>query len=169
MKVVDIAKSYIGQFEILGNHGFKDPAFAAKMKAVGHDDGEAWCCLFSELCFKEAYSEHTTFLDKIFSDGCVKTLDNCIKAGIEISTIPVLGSLMIMQQYIDNVKQWQGHAGIPVQILSNSAWVSVEGNTNSKGSREGDSVQPKTRDLMYKPTGLRVAGFALIHEFLMKK
>lgn len=166
MKVVDIANSYIGQFEISGNQGFKNPKFEKKLAADGWKLGEAWCCYFQEMIFEEAYPKHEAELDRLFSASCTETLKNFKKAGYEISTIPVLGALMIMQKYNNGEPHWSGHAGIVTQVLAVADWTSVEGNTNAAGSREGNSVQPKTRSLMYYPTGLRVAGFVKIHEKL---
>jgi hypothetical protein len=159
MRQIEIAQSYVGQFEISGNQGFKSPEFEKKMHAVGWDKGEAWCILFAELVYKEAYPELYPELEKLFSDSVVETHRLITKAGYEPSSIPVLGSLMIMQHYTNNKPDWTGHAGVVTQVHSHSTWVCVEGNTNSKGSREGDSVQYKTRSLMYYETGLRVKGF----------
>jgi hypothetical protein len=166
MKIIEVANKYVGEFEISGNHGFKDPAFQKKIEAVGWHDGEAWCCYLQEALFKEAYPEHIAEFDKLFSSGAVRTLANFKNAGYGISTIPKLGSLMIMQHFEDGIAKWQGHAGVVISLKSNSEWISIEGNTNSNGGREGDSVQPKNRSLMYHPTGLRVAGFVMIRETL---
>ena len=166
MKVVIIAKSYIGQLEISGNKGFKDPKFQQKLAADGWKVGEAWCCYAAEMIFEEAYPEHERALDKLFSANCMLTLKNFTEAGYEISTIPVLGSLMIMQRYINGDPTTQGHAGIVTKLLNNTEWQSCEGNTNAAGGREGDGFYEKERSLMYYPTGLRVAGFVKIHEKL---
>lgn len=162
MKVIDTAKKYVGQFELPGNAGFKNAEFQKSLEADGWQKSQAWCCYFAEMVFEEAYPEIEKELDKLFSANCVKTLENFEKAGYYISTIPVTGSLMIMRKYVDNKPTEQGHAGIVIETINNSEWKSVEGNTNSAGSREGDSVQIKHRSLMYHPTGLRVAGFVVI-------
>jgi hypothetical protein len=167
MKIVEIARSYLGEFEKPGNHGFKNPALQAKMEADGWKDGEAWCAYFQEMIWEEAYPAFEKVFDKLFSGSCAITLANFKKAGYEISTIPVPGALMIMHSYKDGVFTGKGHAGLVIPtLISNSEWYSIEGNTNSAGSREGDSVQIKKRSLMYYPTGLRVAGFVLIRETL---
>jgi hypothetical protein len=166
MRIVEVVNSYVGQFELPGNQGFRDKVYEAKMVADGFVKGDAWCCLAQEVAWREAYPEHDKEFDRLFHKSCDVTYKNFIAAGYEVSTIPVVGSLMIMKKFVENKEQWQGHAGCPVKLLDNTSWMSVEGNTNSKGSREGDSMQLKSRSLMYSPTGLRVKGFILIREHL---
>jgi hypothetical protein len=166
MKIVDIARGYIGEFEVAGNQGFKDKKFEAKMVEDGFNQGDSWCCIFQNMIWEEAYPEHEEILNGLFHKSCDKTLKNFKAAGYGISMTPVVGSLMIMKHFIDGKEQWTGHAGVVVEKLNSVTWISIEGNTNSKGSREGDSVQPKTRTLTYPKTGLHLAGFVLIRETL---
>lgn len=171
MKIIDIAKTYIGQFEVSGNKGFKDPIFQSKMIEDGFTPGDSWCALFQELLFKEAYLEHYNTFDKLFHKSCTQTLRNFKAAGYGISMYPRLGSLMIMRKYIDNEAQWQGHAGLVSKVINEREWLSIEGNTssgakNAEGIREGDSVQENHHVEASPKTGLRVAGFVLIHETL---
>jgi surface antigen len=162
MRILEVCEKYKDQFELPGNAGFKNADFQAKLEADGWQKYQAWCCYCAEMCFEEAYPEIEKELDRLFSANCVQTFHNFEAAGYATSTLPVLGALMIMQKYVDGKPTTQGHAGIVTQVLSNSTWVSFEGNTNSAGSREGDSTQYKTRSLMYHPTGLRVLGFVKI-------
>lgn len=164
MKVLEVARLYLGEFEKPGNSGFLNAKLQAKLEQDGWKIGEPWCCYFQEMIFEDAYPEQEKALDRLFSANCVQTLSNFKLAGFEVSTYPVLGSLMIMQNYKDNRALTSGHAGIVSKVLSNSEWKSIEGNTNAAGSREGNSVQEKSRSLMYHPTGLRVAGFVLIDQ-----
>lgn len=165
MRVIDIGTKYIGEKEIKGNAGFKNAEFQKAMQDDGWKKGEAWCAYFMEMIFEEAYPEIEQELDRLFSGSCVQTLNNFRNAGYEISSLPVLGSLMILQKYNENKAHWSGHCGLPTGLMDNSSWKCIEGNTNSSGSREGDCVAQKSRSLMYYPTGLRVAGFVLIREF----
>lgn len=48
-KIVEVAKSYVGQEEISGNMGFKDFDFNKQMKAVGFYLGAPWCAFFAKL------------------------------------------------------------------------------------------------------------------------
>jgi hypothetical protein len=166
MKVIDIARMYLGEFEKPGNSGFLNAKLQTKLEQDGWKIGEPWCCYFQEMIFEDAYPEHEKMLDRLFSANCVQTLSNFKLAGFEVSTIPAEGALMIMQNYKDNRALTSGHAGIVSKVLSNSEWKSIEGNTNAAGSREGTSVQEKTRSLKHHPTGLRVAGFVLVDKKL---
>lgn len=159
---VKIAKKYLGQREKPGNMGFIDPSFDKKMKGVGHQDTHAWCAYFSELVFKEAYPDKLKALDRLFSASAVTTFENFKKAGYEVSAAPKEGALVIWQHYENGEKQWQGHAGVVSEVVSEKLFKSIEGNTNASGGREGIEVAEKSRTTEKKPTGLNVLGFIVI-------
>lgn len=160
MKVVQIAKSYIGKTEKPNNQGFNDAAFEKKMQAVGFEKGHAWCAYFTELVFKEAYPTNKE-LDKLFSASAVTTFYNFQKANYKISIKPEVGSLVIWQTQKDGKPQWTGHAGIVVEV-NGDTFKSVEGNTNDGGGRDGYIVALKSRKVQQVKNGLQVLGFVKI-------
>lgn len=159
MRVIQIAKSYLGEKEKSGNQGFVNASIEKKMIADGWKNGEPWCCYAMEMIYEDAYPEYEKEFDRLFSGHCITTLKNFKAAGYIISSKPVLGSLMVMQQFKNNVSTTNGHIGLVCEILLDDKWKSIEGNTNSNGSREGDSFQEKTRSPFYLRTGKRVIGF----------
>lgn len=164
--IVSKAQSYIGQREKLGNSGFFDEVFDKKMHDVGFVDKEAWCALFAELVWKEAYAEYNRLmvpmLDVIFSKSAVQTLSNfkrSVEFKLQVTKIPRPGALVVWQKYINDAPQWQGHIGIFIEFIGGKM-ITIEGNTNDIGSREGDGVYKKKRDLNYtNSNGLRLLGF----------
>lgn len=163
MNVIEIAKKYIGQTEKPGNMGFNDAVFEKKMQAVGFQKGQAWCSYSAELFFREALPEKDTELSKLFDASAVKTFKNFEAAGYEISAVPVPGSLVIWQHYVNGKPQWTGHAGVCVSAKLPHDFGTVEGNTNDAGGREGYIVAAKDRKLVRNiQTGLRVLGFVII-------
>jgi hypothetical protein len=173
MKVIETATKYIGTKESKGNvfvedtNKFNDKVeFAVLVHQAGQKDGESWCAYTGEVFFKLSYPEHFKEFDKLFSANCVQTLENFRKAGYGISSIPKLGAVMILRHYTDGVPDSHGHMGVVTVLHSNTEWTSVEGNTNKAGSREGEIIGAKSRDLMYHPTGMRVEGFIMIVETL---
>lgn len=163
-KVVEIARKYIGQTEKPGNMGFNNADFEHKMKAVGFQPSQAWCVYFTELVFKEAYPEKFAELDKLFSASAVKTFKNFSNAAYPINELPHTGNLVIWQMQKHGKPQWQGHAGIVVDVdLNKWVFTSVEGNTNDGGGREGYIVaERKRRTLAEVKNGLKVIGFVEI-------
>lgn len=157
--VIDVAKKYLGESELKGNVFTEDTELGRKLKEAGHKDGEAWCSYFAEAVFKEAYPFKVKGFDKLFSAGAVKTLKNFRDFGYTVFNAPDPGMLVIWQHYNNGEPSWQGHAGIVIEVLDNGAFVTVEGNTTAAGSREGTSVQIKTRSLKRVSTGLNVIGF----------
>jgi hypothetical protein len=166
MKIITLARTYLGEQEIAGNAGFKSVRLQNELAKDGWRKGEAWCCYLQEMLWEEAYPEHEKIFDKLFSANCVQTLANFSKAGYEMSTIPKLGALGIMRKYVDNKPTQSGHALLVTELINNTEWKSVEGNTNVAGAREGELVAEQKRSLLYKPTGLRMEGFVMILETL---
>ncbi len=163
MNIADIARKDIGKKEKPGNSGFVDPDLAARMKAVGWEPGWAWCASIQEAWAWEAYPDKKEAIKGLFVPSAVNTFRNLVKAGYSHSMKPTVGALVYWQKMDDGKALWQGHAGVVSQVVSDTEFYSIEGNTNSSGSREGDSVQEKHRfvksDVM---DGLKVIGFVTI-------
>lgn len=152
MKQIEIAKKYLGHKEKPGNiFDVKSPLGKILIEA-GHQNGEAWCCYFTEAIFVEK-------LRALFSASTVQTFHNFKNAGYEISEVPKVGALVIWQRYKEGKATWQGHAGIVSKVNTDGSFLSIEGNTNSAGSREGDSVQEKVRRNIRTDNGLNILGF----------
>lgn len=158
--VVSIAKKYLGEREESGNMGFKNPEFEAKMKAVGFQDGHAWCCLYAEMVFKEALPEKFKELDKLFSASCVQTFKNFENAKYPVHALPRPGYLVLWQSIKEGKPQPTGHAGIVTSLKSTWEFSSIEGNTSEAGSREGVIVGINERKVLKDVwNGLKVIGF----------
>lgn len=162
--IVETALKYVGQKEIKNNSGFIDFDFWQKMKNVGFNNGWAWCALFTELVWKEAYQIYNPIMfeeiDNLFSESATKTYNNFKKYGWTVNKIAEPGSLIIWQYYEENKPTWKGHAGI-VKLLANEFIHTIEGNTNLAGHREGDQVAEKIRKYNFNPVqkGLVLLGF----------
>ena len=170
-KIIDLSYLYEGQTEISGNLGFKDDIFQQKIEAVGWDKGQAWCSYFSELVWKEAYGHFDSAviseLDKLFSANAVKTFENFknSKKYITKSNQNLEPGDLVVWAYYKNGEAkkkdiWTlGHIGIVTKVAQ-LFFLSMEGNTNSSGGREGIEVAEKKRDYsFYNDNGLRLLGF----------
>ena len=161
------ARKFLGQQEIKGNQGFKDKDFQEKISECGWLKGQAWCAYFAELAWKEAYRVHdkekVKILNKLFSAGAVKTYNNFRKSDFIVDKIPEEGSVVIWQNYRDGKPHWTGHAGIVYKIYSDDSarFETIEGNSNSRGGREGIEVAKQLRELNFEPKerGLVLKGF----------
>ena len=160
LKIKNIANSYLGQREVPGNMGFKDKAFEKKMVDVGFVKSYAWCALFAELVWTEAYANSglVAKLRRLFSASATTTFKNFdIDKTFKVSQTPVVGAVAIWR----HGSGWQGHAGIVVAINGDSM-STVEGNTNAAGGREGIEVASKMRKwkgVPYQANGLNIVGF----------
>lgn len=160
--VVETARKYIGQKEIKGNIFKDDPNvkgdLGERLHQAGQKDGEAWCAYFVEAVLRETYPVRSAEIEKHICASAVKTFENLKKAGYKVSKSPTVGDIVVWQRYSKGKATWQGHIGIVSQVINNS-FKAIEGNTNSSGSREGDSVQEKNRTCSVVSDGLNVLGF----------
>lgn len=158
--IIAIAKGYIGQQEVQPNLSFKDPSFLAKMKARGWQVGQPWCSYFAKQCWVEGYADSLALLSKVKglgTGGAINTLENYTEdKTFPVSMVPVPGAIVIFREGNGT----NGHAGI-VTAVSGDTFLTIEGNTNNDGSREGYEVAAKSHQLgqPFKPAGLNIAGF----------
>jgi hypothetical protein len=161
-KIIATAEKYVGMTEIRGNLGWTSEAFEEKMLETGWKVGQAWCAYFTELVWSEVYDSIglAKNLDKYFSGSARRTLLKFSEAeGWETGTVPVPGAIAIWKLVKGGKDKWQGHAGIVVEV-HDSHMDTVEGNTNSGGSREGDVVALKARKYNFSvQNGLALEGF----------
>ena len=163
MKASLVAAKYLGQTELPGNMGFKDKTFWDKMKRIaGFVDGHPWCSYFAELVWKESFPEYTNLFNTLFSPSATKTFDNFSQSNIcdcydlekhSVNTIRDLmlsgtiapGSLVVWRYG----SSWKGHIAIFDKYnRSDNTITTIDGNSNSSGSREGVAVVSKKRPLI---------------------
>lgn len=163
MKLHEVAARYIGQRELAGNVFKEDTELGKKLHAAGQKDGDPWCALFGEVCAKESMPDRFEEWDRLFSASAVQTFKNFEKAGFTISKEAVLGSVVVWQKYLNGAADWRGHLGIVSKVNNDNTFRSIEGNTNSAGSREGVEVAERPHRLAYDvQTGLRLMGFIVL-------
>lgn len=165
-KVVAAAKAIVGQRETPGNSGFVDKVFEQRMKDTGWNKGESWCIYTTELIWKTAFgTEHPLYaeIDKLFSGSAIRTWENfCKSVHFHTGNKPKPGAIVIFR----HGRGWQGHGGIVITPIITPDFPTVEGNTNSKGGREGIEVAPKFRKTGqdFKPNDLNLEGFIYLPE-----
>lgn len=163
--IVNTARKYIGVTEIKQNQGWVEKDFQRRMEQVGWYPGMAWCMLYAELVWSEAYFEagHSDVVVRVsqgFSAGVTETWNKVRRQKLfKVGNKPVKGAIAVWQQFNNGVADWRGHSGI-VLSHNDSDFQSIEGNTNTKGSRDGDTVAIKKRGYSFLNTsGLVLQGF----------
>jgi hypothetical protein len=146
--IVKNTRQYIGQEEIPENQGFKDSGFDKKMRNIGFQNGWAWCALFAKLNWMEVYAQqhygNLLKLEHLLSPSALGTYHNMLmQQDFEVNKVPMVGSIVIWQEGTGI----SGHAGIVELVNTNNTFGTIEGNTNTNGSREGCIVARKTRSL----------------------
>jgi surface antigen len=163
-RIVQIARGYAGQHEKAHNAGFLDAKFEAAMKSVGFTAGDAWCALFCELVWTQAFQgdkKRLAAINTLFSASAVQTWLNFKKnqvwAPFRTSISPSLGAVVVWKE----AGSWQGHAGIVIAIEDEKTFRSMEGNTTVDGGREGVIVASRLHTIgeRTRRTGLVLQGF----------
>lgn len=159
--LVEAARRYIGQKEMTNNRFSDQTEIGKKLHAAGQQDGQAWCAYFVEACLKDAYPEKFEEWYKLCNASAVKTFNNLIGAAYPHGEVPREGWIVAWQSYKDGVAGWTGHIGIVSSVnLKENTFLSIEGNTNAGGSREGVEVAERPHRVSYDTkTGLRLLGF----------
>lgn len=157
-KIVQIAKSYIGQREISGNKGFIDPNFDKKMRGVGFYTGAPWCGFFAMLVWKESGVDLA-----LLSPASRQIIEKATKAK-NWHTKPVPGAVVVWASFKNGKRLTTGHIGVVTEVNADGVGYStIEGNTTDKGGREGIMVAVRNRHLTQDKwtvnDGLRLMGF----------
>jgi surface antigen len=167
--IVKVAEKYVGIKEVKGNQGWfseKYPKFAEafeeSMKSHGFNYGQAWCAYFGELVWAEVYDDLglASDMDKYFSGSARRTLSKFKEADDwETGLVPMVGAIVVWKRMKGGKATWQGHVGI-VKEVNDGHMITIEGNTNDAGSREGDTVARKIRKYNFvSSSGLALEGF----------
>lgn len=158
------AALYVGQRERPGNAGFVDPTFERMMREVGWKPGDPWCSYYGELAWLDGYRTYlksrstaampelqllglTTpagwllMLHDIFHGSAYQTWENFKAAPhFEMDIEPVRGAIAVLKSRLS----WKGHLYIVYDIYDDYV-VTIEGNSNSAGGREGIEVAKRRR------------------------
>jgi lysozyme family protein len=143
---VSVAQSQIGVLEQpLGSN--RGPEVEQYQAAVGIGKGEPWCAAFAYWCFQQAAISLKRVNPVIKTGSVVEHWDLARKNGIPVVMTPSArqnpellkpGMLFIMA-----TGGGTGHTGIVEKIVGGRI-VTIEGNTNDNGSREGIGVFRRT-------------------------
>lgn len=156
MKIVELAKKYLGEKEISGNNGFQNKEFDSLMRKYGFKNGDAWCLHFVRMIYRES-GYHT----RNISPSAVSSMKLATKSG-NWHAEPVLGAVAIFRTFKNGKAQRTGHGAI-VSEITNEGYQTIDGNTTDKGGREGIMVAIRNRhlnkDSWAKNDGLRLMGF----------
>lgn len=150
VEILRLAKSFIGNEELLNNSGFKDSKFQSMMEKIGWMTGWAWCASFVRLVYLKAAadyfgkdSEQYKIINKTLKHGVLRTYRAAKNSkNWAITEKPVEGGILIWKH-----SRTTGHEGIALN--SHSVTVTVEGNTNERGEREGKFVLSKVRSVHF--------------------
>jgi len=157
-KLVDQARKYVGIKEIGNNSGFRlvdslQNGFEGMMRKIGWKQGYAWCAFFVKTCVMYALGEEYA---KDLSGG---VLDSWVRlqrsAHWQVQSKPVVGAVVFW-----DAGGGKGHCGIIIAVPMAGSIVTIEGNTNDAGSRDGDGVYVKQRKTPVDKKTWKLLGYA---------
>lgn len=136
-ELIKQAGDQLGVTEATGNND--GPAVEKYLASVGLGKGYAWCMAFVYWCAKQAAIK-VGIENPLYQTGGVVACWQSSK-GIKIKE-PEQGC-----QFFIIHPNGTGHTGIVTGVFPNGVLHTIEGNTNSNGSREGTTVLRKTRNV----------------------
>jgi CHAP domain/Putative peptidoglycan binding domain len=146
-KTIEIAKTQIGISERGGNN--YGPEVKKYLASVGLDQGNPWCMAFVFWCFKEAANQLNKTNPLLKTASTRFHWDNATCKKIKVADAidnPSLikpGNVFIFKT---NLGKYTGHTGIVTKV-ENLYIHTIEGNTNSGLSSEGDGVYAVKRKI----------------------
>jgi len=160
-KIIETARSYIGQEETPNNSGFKNSWFQTLMISIGWLKGQSWCAYFAKLVWHDSLLNidpvGANLILKYANGSSLNTYQNFLRSKeFHVQTNPVAGALVIFREG----NETSGHEGV-VTTFDLIGFNFVSGNTSKAGSREGTTVLEKYRqlNLPFNPNGLNLVGF----------
>lgn len=127
-KLLRIAKNEIGVREVSGHND--GPRVTAYLRYTGVEQGSPWCAAFVSWVFGQAGypAPRTPWSPALFPPG---------------KRTKQVGPAVVFGIYFSHLKRI-GHCGL-VERQEGDWLITIEGNTNVMGSREGDGVYRKRR------------------------
>lgn len=135
-RALHVARSYVGERETSHNSG---PFVDRFLQAVGLKPGYPWCAAFVYNCLLEAGFPPQKLPSRSRA-AAVRNWESWARQHNAIRREPERGYLF----YWINANG-TGHIGFVRGVESTAAFSTIEGNTNPRGSREGDGVYQNTR------------------------
>jgi len=161
-KIIAEAEKYIGVIERPGNKGFFNTTFEKLMRLIGFYTGAPWCAFFTKMIYAAVYADNKALKAAINScntGGALDTLHRHENNGtFSVGEEPKPGAIAVWR----HGKGTTGHHGIVKSVdVKNNTMVTIEGNTNATGSREGDRVAVKLRTITrdFRDDGLNLEGY----------
>ena len=163
------AMKWLGVKEKPRNSGFFNKEFEQLMRHTGWITGYPWCASFIRMLFITTFEKMGEFviakdMKRILSHGVLNTFRAVKKSKyFDISKEPLgIGSIVFWHTHGQN-----GHEGLYIWDKSKLAIETIEGNTNSFGSRDGEYVATKSR--LKQPKNWELLGYAKFIEDYVKK
>ena len=148
-KLLEIATAEIGVKEVGNNAGSRVGEY---QQCVHVPPGSSWCAAF--VCWCIAQTEQATGITLTGLHRSAGVLDMWHNSPTLRTQVPKPGDIMIMQHGSTPL----GHTGIVISATASTV-DTIEGNTNSAGSRQGDGVYAKMRYLNTPKSDLHIIGF----------
>jgi len=147
------------------NVGFVDRSFEQMMRKIGWKSSEAWCAYYVKLVFMNLFSFDRKWLEINLTGSAVgnyDTIKKLNKKGDNRYIAFTKDKLQVGDVFCLGVVG-EGHTGIILQVLNEEKnfCLTIEGNTSSKGSREGDQIKKLERILTFgrRSGSKKVIGF----------
>ncbi|NUL81911.1 MAG: CHAP domain-containing protein [Armatimonadetes bacterium] len=143
-----VAASQVGVKELGTNAG---PQVTAYLKSTGLPAGNPWCMAFVNWCEEQA-AKQLGRKSIIPNTASCDVFHNWAKKNNLLKSAPQQGDCFLIYKVLTPQSFDATHVGFVLDVVKDEAGTivrvkTIEGNTNSGGSREGDGVYRRSRPL----------------------
>jgi hypothetical protein len=145
-KAIEIASSQVGVLEVPPGSN-RGPDVEKYLKSAGCSPGDPWCASFVYWCFSEAAKAEGITNPLVRTGGCMTHWAET--KGKKITQNEAMNNPSLIKPgfiFIIDHGNWKGHTGF-VKSVANGYIGTIEGNTNTDGSREGLMVAELQRKI----------------------
>lgn len=140
---IQIALSYDGVREVGRNDG---PEVRKFLASIDLNPGDPWCAAFVCFCVKEAAKQLGVTPKFVYGGSVYKLWTR--NPDLQLSK-PAYNSIFLIDHGLSKAGSRIGHTGFCVgrNQSHDESLETIEGNTNSAGSRDGDGCYHKSREV----------------------
>ena len=151
MTLSEAARRDVGKQETAGGFGFEDPALESALRDSGWKPGCSWNTWILEKWLMESMPKRALDFNGYFVENAMATFRNLKNAGMEISPIPVVDSIVFWQRMDDGNPIWLGQTGVVSNVISGTEFLAIIGSINIQ--EKAYTIRRHVHD------GLKVIGF----------
>jgi len=128
MTLSEAARRDLGKQESPGGFGFEDHLMDSALRDSGWKPGCSWNTWIVEKWLMDAMPKRALDLNGYFVENSMATFRNLKNAGIAVSMIPIIDSIVFWQRIDDGNPIWLGSVAVVSKVISGTEFMAISGS-----------------------------------------